>query len=44
VDSLWRHNPQTWLMDVGILLGLGLVCAMLTWWRLCRLGPGRKLR
>jgi ABC-type multidrug transport system ATPase subunit/ABC-type multidrug transport system permease subunit len=44
VDSLWRHNAHTWLMDVGILLGLGLVYSLLTWRRLVRQGPGRKLR
>ncbi|MDE3228359.1 MAG: ABC transporter permease, partial [Chloroflexota bacterium] len=44
VDSLWRHNAHTWLMDVGILLGLGLIYSLLTWRRLVRQGPGRKLR
>jgi ABC-type multidrug transport system ATPase subunit len=43
-DPLWRHRGATWLMDVGILLGLGVVFAFLTWWRLLRQGPGRKLR
>ncbi len=44
VDSLWRHNPHTWLLDIGVLLALGLVFASLTWWRLVQQGPGRKLR
>jgi len=44
VDSLWRHNAHTWLMDMGILLALGIVFALLTWRRLVKQGPGRKLR
>jgi hypothetical protein len=44
VDTLWRHHAQTWLLDMGVLLGLGVVCALLTWRRLVRQGPGRKLR
>ncbi len=44
VDSLWRHNPHTWLMDMGVLLALGIVFAFLTWRRLLKQGPGRKLR
>jgi len=43
-DGLWRHSPNVWLMDVGILFGLGVLFAFLTWWRLLRQGPGRKLR
>jgi ABC transport system ATP-binding/permease protein len=43
-DPLWRHDPHTWLRDVGVLLFLGLIIAVLTWWRLVRQGPGRKLR
>ena len=44
VDSLWRHNAHTWLMDMGLLLALGIVFALLTWRRLVKQGPGRKLR
>jgi hypothetical protein len=41
-DPLWQHHPQTWLIDVGVLLALGLVFAFLTWRRLVRQGPRGK--
>jgi hypothetical protein len=41
-DPLWLHHPQTWLMDVGVLLALGIVFAFLTWRRLVRQGPRGK--
>jgi ABC transport system ATP-binding/permease protein len=44
VDTLWRHHGGTWLLDMGVLLALGLCYALLSWWRLLRQGPGRKVR
>jgi ABC-type multidrug transport system ATPase subunit len=41
-DGLWRHQPGTWLMDMGILAGLGVVFVLIAWWRLERLRPGRR--
>ncbi len=41
-DPLWLHHPQTWLKDMGALVGLGVVFVLLTWWRLVRLSPGRR--
>jgi hypothetical protein len=43
-DPLWRHSPRTWLIDMGALVALGIMFAFLTWWRLIRQGPGRKLK
>jgi ABC transport system ATP-binding/permease protein len=41
-DPLWAHTPQAWLIDMAALIVLGVVFAMLTWWRLIRQGPGRR--
>jgi ABC-type multidrug transport system ATPase subunit len=41
-DPLWLHNASTWLSDMGALLGLTVVLALLTWWRLVRLGSNRR--
>jgi ABC-type multidrug transport system ATPase subunit len=43
-DSLWDHTARTWLMDMGVLVGLGLAFLIIAWWRLERLRPGRKVR
>jgi ABC transport system ATP-binding/permease protein len=42
-DPLWNHTAQAWLIDMGMLLALGVIFALITWWRLARQGPGRKL-
>ena len=41
-DPLWAHTPQAWLIDMVALILLGVIFAMLTWWRLIRQGPGRR--
>ena len=41
-DPLWAHNASTWLKDVGLMLVLGLVFSLLTWWRLLKIKPGRR--
>jgi ABC-type multidrug transport system ATPase subunit len=41
-DPLWAHTPQAWLIDMAALILLGVIFAMLTWWRLIRQGPGRR--
>ncbi|NJQ02077.1 FHA domain-containing protein [Streptomyces zingiberis] len=28
-DPLWEHDAATWLLDMGVLLGIGLVCCVL---------------
>ena len=41
-DSLWAHDPHTWLKDMAALVLLGVLFVLLTWWRLVRLSPGRR--
>ncbi len=41
-DPLWHHTPDAWLLDMGALLALGLVFAVLAGWRLARQGPRRR--
>jgi ABC transport system ATP-binding/permease protein len=38
-DPLWDHNARTWLTDIALLLVLALGFAVLTWWRLIKMGP-----
>jgi ABC transport system ATP-binding/permease protein len=41
-DPVWNHSPATWLRDMGLMVLLGLVFALLTWWRLDRIKPGQR--
>ncbi len=41
-DPLWKHKSTTWLTDIGGMLVLGLLFALITWWRLLRIKPGRR--
>ncbi|HEY2578784.1 MAG TPA: FHA domain-containing protein [Streptosporangiaceae bacterium] len=41
-DPVWNHTPVTWLRDMGLMVLLGLVFALLTWWRLIRIKSGRR--
>jgi ABC transport system ATP-binding/permease protein len=41
-DPLWDHNAKTWLTDIIALLLLALGFAMLTWWRLAKMGPVKR--
>ncbi len=41
-DPLWDHTAATWLTDMGILLLLALAFALLTWWRLAKMGPAKR--
>ena len=41
-DPVWAHTPATWLTDMAILLLLALGYALLTWWRLVRMGPVKR--
>jgi ABC-type multidrug transport system ATPase subunit len=38
-DPLWDHNARTWLTDMIILLLLAFGFALITWWRLVKMGP-----
>jgi ABC-type multidrug transport system ATPase subunit len=41
-DPLWKHASNTWLIDIGLLLALGLIYTIITWRRLERSRPGRR--
>jgi ABC transport system ATP-binding/permease protein len=41
-DPLWNHTLSTWVTDMGLMLLLALACAILTWWRLARMGPAKR--
>jgi hypothetical protein len=41
-DPLWDHKAATWLKDVGLMIVLGLLFSVLTWWRLVKIKPGRR--
>jgi ABC transport system ATP-binding/permease protein len=41
-DPLWNHTQSAWITDMAILLALALVLALVTWWRLARMGPAKR--
>jgi ABC-type transport system involved in multi-copper enzyme maturation permease subunit len=41
-DPLWRHTLGTWLLDMGVLAGLGAVFLALAGYRLYQLRPRRR--
>jgi ABC transport system ATP-binding/permease protein len=41
-DPLWKHQGSAWLTDIGAGIGLAVLFAVLAWWRLSRLSPGRR--
>ena len=41
-DPLWNHTLSTWATDIALVLLLALVFAMLTWWRLAKMGPAKR--
>jgi ABC-type multidrug transport system ATPase subunit len=41
-DPLWAQSAASWGKDIGILLGIGLVCLVVAWRRMHRLSPGRR--
>jgi ABC transport system ATP-binding/permease protein len=38
-DPLWDHNARAWLTDMAVLLLLAFGFALITWWRLIKMGP-----
>lgn len=40
-DPLWKHTVGTWLLDMGVVAGLGAVFLALAWYRLYQLRPRR---
>ncbi|MEU7766659.1 FHA domain-containing protein [Nocardia sp. NPDC049190] len=41
-DPLWKHTIGTWLVDMGVVAGLGVVFLALAWYRLYQLRPRRQ--
>ncbi|MEV6335120.1 FHA domain-containing protein [Nocardia vinacea] len=41
-DPLWKHTMGTWLLDMGVVAGLGAVFLALAWYRLYQLRPRRR--
>ena len=43
-DALWDHTPAQWGTDLGVLLGMGLICVIITYRRLAATGPRPRVR
>jgi hypothetical protein len=43
-DPLWAHTRSAWLLAVGVQLVLTAVFALVAWWRLIQISPGRTRR
>jgi ABC transport system ATP-binding/permease protein len=41
-DALWAHTAVQWATDMGVLVGIGVICLIVAQWRLGRLGPGHR--
>ncbi|MBF6468076.1 FHA domain-containing protein [Nocardia beijingensis] len=41
-DPLWKHTLGTWLLDMGVVAGLGAIFLALAWYRLYQLRPRRR--
>jgi ABC transport system ATP-binding/permease protein len=41
-DSLWNHTASTWSLDMGMMVALAAVFALITWRVLKRTNPGRR--
>ncbi|WP_039800654.1 FHA domain-containing protein [Nocardia araoensis] len=41
-DPLWKHTIGTWLLDMGVVAGLGAIFLALAWYRLYQLRPRRR--
>ena len=33
-ETLWKHTVNIWALDIGMLVVLGVVLSIITWWRL----------
>ena len=38
-DAVWAHTSGQWLYDMGAQLALAALFAIITWWRLAKMGP-----
>jgi hypothetical protein len=41
-DALWAHISVQWATNMGVLIGIGVICLIVAQWRLGKLGPGRR--
>jgi ABC-type multidrug transport system ATPase subunit len=41
-DALWAHTSVQWATNMGVLIGIGVICLIVAQWRLGKLGPGRR--
>jgi hypothetical protein len=41
-DPLWRHNSSVWLKNFILMIVLGLLFSLITWWRVIKIKPGRR--
>jgi ABC transport system ATP-binding/permease protein len=43
-DPLWARTPSGWLLAVGVQLLMTAIFALVAWWRLIQVSPGRTRR
>jgi ABC transport system ATP-binding/permease protein len=43
-DPSWAHTPSAWLLAIGVQLAMTAVFALVAWWRLIQISPGRTRR
>ncbi len=43
-DALWVQKPSTWLLAIGAQVILAVLFALIAWWRLIQISPGRSRR
>ena len=41
-DALWNNTAAQWGTDMGVLVGIGVICLIVAQWRLGKLGPGHR--
>jgi ABC transport system ATP-binding/permease protein len=41
-DALWAHTSTQWLIDIGVLVLIGLICLGVAAFRLSKIGPRRR--
>jgi hypothetical protein len=41
-DALWAHSATQWATDMGVLIGIGLICLGISAYRLSKIGPRRR--
>ena len=41
-DALWNHTATQWFTNMGVLIGIGLICLIVAQWRLGKIGPRQR--